>query len=71
MNSTKRSERPNGASFTIDEWCAHRRISRSAYYSMLAAGTAPRVHRVGKAGHPRISAEADAAWLAKQEGGAA
>lgn len=67
MKSTNRPERANGASFTINEWCAHRRVSRSAFYAMLKCGTAPRLHRVGKARHPRISAEADAAWLTKQE----
>jgi len=71
MRSTNRSARPAGASFTINEWCAHRRVSRSAFYSMIERGTAPRIHRVGKAGHPRVSAEADAAWLAKQESGGA
>jgi hypothetical protein len=68
MITTKRTERPNGGSFTINEWCAHRRISRTEFYNMQARGDGPRIHRIGKAGHPRISAEADAAWLAKQEG---
>jgi hypothetical protein len=71
MKSANRPQRPIGASFTVNEWCAHRRVSRSGFYSMLARGTAPRIHRVGKGAHPRISAEADAAWLAKQESGGA
>jgi hypothetical protein len=71
MKLANRPARPAGASFTVTEWCAHRRVSRSGFYGMLARGTAPRIHRVGKGRHPRISAEADAAWLAEQESGGA
>ena len=67
MHAAKRPERTAAASFTIDEWCAHRRVSRSEFYNMKARGTAPRTHRIGKAGHVRISAEADRDWLRKRE----
>ena len=52
-------------SFTLREWLAFRKVSRSTYYKMLAAGTAPRSFRVGN--RHRISAEADAEWVRQRE----
>jgi hypothetical protein len=47
-------------SFTIAEWCKHRRVSISMYYKLRAQGKAPETLPVGR--HQTITAEADAAW---------
>jgi hypothetical protein len=54
-----------GGSFTIDEWCRHRRIGRWKLYSLWKTDRGPRFHFNG----PRrlISAEADADWVREQE----
>ena len=44
-------------SFSIAEWCRHRRVSVSMYYKMKAEGWAPRTMSVGD--RQLISAEAD------------
>ena len=44
-------------SFSIAEWCRHRRVSASMYYKMKAEGWAPRTMSVGD--RQLISAEAD------------
>ena len=54
-----------GPSFTINEWCKHRRVSRAEYYRMRARGDAPRTYGEGRM--QRISPDADAEWLRKQE----
>ena len=54
-----------GAPFTIDEWCIHRRVSRPTFYRLLAKGRAPHTYYVGN--KRRISPEADAAWLRERE----
>jgi hypothetical protein len=53
------------ASFTIPEWCAHRKVSRSMFYKLDAQGLAPKTYSVGTA--RRISPEADAEWLRQRE----
>jgi hypothetical protein len=50
-------------SFTISEWCAHRKVSRSMFYKL--GPRAPKTHNVGTS--RRISAEADAEWLRQRE----
>jgi hypothetical protein len=52
-------------SFTVPEWCEHRKISRSMFYKHQAAGKGPRTYNVGTA--VRISPEADAEWLRERE----
>jgi hypothetical protein len=47
-------------SFTIAEWCADKRISRSSYYNLKRAGLGPAELRVGV--KIIITPEADAAW---------
>jgi predicted DNA-binding transcriptional regulator AlpA len=51
----------NGESFTINEWCALRKISRSMFYKLGSQGRAPRTHNVGT--KVLISPQADAEWL--------
>lgn len=55
-------------SFSINEWCAKRRVSRSHYYAMKARGEAPRSYKLGN--RDRITAEADAEWIAAREAAA-
>jgi hypothetical protein len=52
-------------SYTIEEWCELRRISRGMFYKMDAAGRAPRTHNAGR--KRLVSPEADAAWLRERE----
>lgn len=52
-------------SYSVDEWCVLRKISRAKFYLMITEGTAPRTYHVGKRRY--ISAAADAAWLAARE----
>jgi hypothetical protein len=51
--------------FTIQEWCAKRRVSRGTFYKLRKQGTAPRTHNVNKC--VRISHKADAEWQAERE----
>jgi hypothetical protein len=52
-------------SYTIDEWCLNRRISRAMFYKMAAQGLGPKTHYAGS--KPLISDEADAAWVRARE----
>jgi hypothetical protein len=52
-------------SFTLSEWCKHRRVSRAMFYKLHAQGKAPRTHNNGI--RRLISAEADADWLRERE----
>jgi hypothetical protein len=52
-------------SFTIREWCEHRRISQAMFYKLDQQGLAPHSHYVGA--KRLISDQADAAWLAARE----
>jgi predicted DNA-binding transcriptional regulator AlpA len=56
-------------SFSVNEWCARRRVSRSFFYEMQQRGEAPRTYRIGN--RQRITTEADAEWIAKREAEAA
>jgi hypothetical protein len=58
-----------GPSFTIAEWCKHRRISRAMFYKLKNQGRGPRTHGVGV--KQLISPEADADWLREREAEAA
>ena len=60
-----RRDKERNHSFTIDEWCAHRRISRGLLYKLWKQGQGPNWHYV--AARRLISGEADAAWLAERE----
>ena len=61
--------RRTGGSFTIREWCEHRRVSVSMYYKLKAQGKAPATLPVGR--HQTITAEADAAWARERQAEAA
>ena len=52
-------------SFTVDEWCRHRKLSRAMFYKMQKLGLAPLTYYVGN--RQRISPEADRAWIAARE----
>jgi hypothetical protein len=52
-------------SFTVAEWCALRRVSRSMFYKLDAQGLAPRTHNAGV--KRLISPQADADWLRRCE----
>jgi hypothetical protein len=64
-----RRDRERNGSFTIPEWCEHRRISRAMYYKLRAQGLAPLTHHAGA--KVLISSESDARWLAECEAQAA
>jgi hypothetical protein len=49
-------------SFTIPEWCQFRKIPRPAFYEMQRRGVGPKVTAPPGA-PPRITVEADAAWV--------
>jgi predicted DNA-binding transcriptional regulator AlpA len=51
--------------FTINGWCARWGYSRPHFYALRRDGNAPEVIGTGKA--QRISLEAEARWLRKQE----
>jgi hypothetical protein len=52
-------------SFTVEQWCRHRCVSRWKLYQMWQSGIGPRYYLNG----PRrlISAEADLDWVRQQE----
>jgi predicted DNA-binding transcriptional regulator AlpA len=52
-------------SFTINEWCALRKVSRGMFYKLADRGQAPRTHNVGV--KRLISPDADAEWLRRRE----
>ena len=52
-------------SFSVSEWCQHRRVSKWRLYDMWKSGDGPRFHLVGT--RRLISSDADAEWLARQE----
>jgi predicted DNA-binding transcriptional regulator AlpA len=51
--------------FSIPEFCRRHGISRSAFYNALAAGTGPRIMKVGS--RTLISREAAAEWRRRCE----
>jgi hypothetical protein len=56
---------PLDRSFTLKEWCEHRRISIEMFYKLRGQGKAPRVHKAGTKN--LISPQADADWLRQRE----
>jgi hypothetical protein len=52
-------------SFTIENWCNTRGLSRSMFYKMQKAGKGPRLHYAGN--KPLVSPEADDEWLRERE----
>jgi hypothetical protein len=63
--SYKRSPSADALAWTVAEWCALNRYSRSFYERMKRAGRGPRVTREGTT--VRITPEADAEWRAARE----
>jgi Zn-dependent peptidase ImmA (M78 family) len=61
----QRRERQRRDSYSIAEWCRHRRISRAVFYLLDQQRLAPRTYYVGA--RRFISDEADSAWLAARE----
>jgi hypothetical protein len=59
------SGRAEPGSFTVGEWCEHRRLSRGMFYKLSKLGLAPKTHTVGT--KRLISAEADRAWVRARE----
>jgi hypothetical protein len=56
---------PPDRSFTLREWCEHRRISVEMFYKLRTQGKAPRVHKAGTKN--LISPQADAEWIRQRE----
>jgi hypothetical protein len=54
-------------SFTINEFCAAEKISRSFFYKLDSQGKAPRTYPLGST--RRISREAYITWRAAREAG--
>ena len=52
-------------SFTIDEWCRHRRVGKWKLYELWRQDRGPRFHLIGA--RRLISEEADADWVRQQE----
>jgi hypothetical protein len=65
LREEKRRAEQRACSFTLNEWCDHRRVSRSMYYKLTKLGLAPDSYLVGNSRY--ITAEADAAWLAERQ----
>jgi hypothetical protein len=53
-------------SFSIDEWCERHHVCRATFYNMQKRGEGPDILRIGRS--VRISADADARWVAQREG---
>ena len=64
-NREARRRAEHRGSFTIGEWCEHRRISRAMFYELDKVGMAPKTHNVGV--KRLISDEADIAWVRARE----
>jgi hypothetical protein len=59
------ASRSPGGSFTISEWCRHRRMSISMFYKLQTQGKAPATLDVGR--HKTITTEADADWVRQRQ----
>jgi hypothetical protein len=55
-------------SFSIGDWCRRHDLCRATFYNLRKRGEAPDIMHVGKS--VRISAEADARWVAERENAA-
>ena len=60
---TAQNAPPANGDFTINSWCAHRRIARASWYNLQKAGKGPRTIQVN--GIIRITREADQEWAAR------
>jgi hypothetical protein len=58
------SRRDRG-SFTLREWCDHRRVSMAMFYKLRGMGLAPKTHRAGSKN--LISDQADLEWVRARE----
>lgn len=58
-------EEKHTGSFTIREWCDHRRLSMAMFYKLDQQGLAPRTHYAGA--KRLISDEADIDWVRARE----
>jgi len=65
--AVKKAKAPRGPDddFTIEEWCAKRRITKPHFYELLKLGLAPRTKKLLK--RRTISPAADAEWEAERE----
>ena len=61
----RRREAQHQGSFTIREWCEHRRISESMFHKLDAQGLAPRSYYTGSRRY--VSDRADDAWIRQRE----
>ena len=61
----ERRQRQRDQSYTVQEWCAARRISLAMFYKMKALGIGPKTHNAGR--RRLISPAADAEWLRERE----
>ncbi|HYQ06043.1 MAG TPA: transcriptional regulator [Xanthobacteraceae bacterium] len=65
LQEAHRRAEQRAASYKLNEWLKHRRISRSMFYKLLKLGLAPKSYLVGSCRY--ITIEADAAWLAERQ----
>ena len=52
-------------SYSVEDWCKHRGVSRSMFYKLAEQGKAPKTYHVGV--RRFVTDEADAEWLAARE----
>ena len=57
-----KASRGPGDDYSIDEWCAKRRITKPHFYELLRRGLAPKTMKLKK--RRTISQQADAEWQA-------
>jgi hypothetical protein len=60
-----RREAQRRGSFTLREWCDHRRKSMAMFYKIAGQGLAPKTYYVGS--RQFVSEEADQAWARERE----
>ena len=60
-----KAPRGPGADFSIDEWCAKRRITKPHFYELMKLGLAPKTMKLGR--RRTITPQADAEWQATRE----
>ncbi|MET4313537.1 hypothetical protein [Bradyrhizobium sp. RT4b] len=65
--TVKKVKAPRGPldDYTVDEWCAKRRITKPHFYELMKIGKAPKSMKLKK--RRTISPQADAAWQAERE----
>jgi hypothetical protein len=60
-----KAPRGPGDDYSIDEWCAKRRITKPHFYELLKLGLAPKTMKLKK--RRTITSQADAEWQAQRE----